>query len=288
MRKPIFFLLIILCAGFISCQKEITLDIIGSGSSGGSSTNGNLLVKLDRRSGTDSNVTYYTYNTAKQLIATRTIISSNGGITNWYSFERNAAGLIVRRKQYATTALLPIPADTSITNYHYSTGATPQITYSTATISYFGFSVDDSTVYTYNTSGKLVKSEMYQSDILTGTYQLSMRYMYTYDAAGNAAKLESYNLQSGIAVLLSTNVFTYDIKTSPTAYTEAEAIAIDNKPAAVHNLTGDQMSSSIGGAVGISNIYTFTYNSSNKPSTGKQTLSQAGATTVTNFTFYYQ
>ncbi|RZK36761.1 MAG: hypothetical protein EOO61_09895 [Hymenobacter sp.] len=286
-----YFFLLMVCIGTISCQKEITLTNPSTDSTnagGGNippSTNGDLLIKSYGRSGADSNVTTYTYNSAKQLIATYNVMSANSGSTTYYGFERNATGLIIRRKQYTTSGLIPISADTSITVYHYSSSTTPQITYSTSSIGISGFSVDDSTIYTYNTAGKLTRTESYQSSVLTGT-NLSQRQVFTYDVTGNVTKLELFDFQNGIPVLLSTNTFTYDNKTASIGYTEAEAIVISGQPAAIHNPTGYVATSTF--APGISANFSFTYNASNRPATYKQIVTQGTVATTTNFTLYYQ
>ena len=284
-------LLTVLYAGFTSCQKEITglvtvTDSTGGGSTVPGSTNGDLLVKSYGRSGADSNVTTYTYNSAKKLIATYNVMSANSGSTTYYGFERDSTGLIVRRKQFTTSGLIPASPDTSVTVYHYSTGTTKQIIYSTSSIVAFGFSVDDSTVYTYNTVGKLTKTESYQSSILTGASELSSRNTFTYDASGNVSTMVASGFLAGVPVSTITYTYTYDSKTSPETYTEAEAIAISSGPVATHNPTGFQAVSTTAGTISSTNIYT--YNTSNRPATSKQTVTQGTASTITNYTFYYQ
>ncbi len=281
--------------GIFSCQKELTLDGNNSNSGNGNtipgSTNGDLLIKSYGKvqNSPDSNVIYYSYNASKQLTAMRIITftsSANSSTNSWTGFERNAAGLIVRKKQYIVSSMLPIPADTAIFDYYYTTGVNPQIKYSISTVSLFGFSTTDSTIYTYNSSGKVTLATHYMSSLLTGGYDLSQKYLYSYDAAGNWIKLEQNSVVGGVMTLINTTTFTYDSKTNPLNYTEAEAIAISDGPATSQNTTSSKSVSSVAGTLQV-NI-AINYNTAGKPATAKQTQSFSGATTITDITFYYQ
>jgi hypothetical protein len=288
----IFLLLLIGGAGVLtSCQKEITGAVTKTDSTnnnGGSnmppSTNGELLIKVDGKSGADSNVTYYTYNSAKKVITRRLLSSSIGQSTNaWYGFQRDSAGLIVQSKSYTQVSFSPMQADTITTIFRYSTGNNPTLTYST---SFSAGLFADSTVYTYGSNGHVAKVESYQSNLVSGTLSLVDRDVFTYDGAGNLVKQETYLSALGTILLSRTQTFEWDNKLPPITFSEAESLIITTLPAPLHNLT---RTTTTGNGIDLIVSQTYTYNSANKPATSVMTSETSGLPTIkTNFTVYYQ
>ena len=76
----------------VSCQKEIDWAT-GNGTGGGSSTTGDLLVKTESKSGSETVTTLYTYNTNKKLINEKiTGLSQGINVGNEFRYYRNAVG----------------------------------------------------------------------------------------------------------------------------------------------------------------------------------------------------
>ncbi len=291
-------LTLLLISAITSCQKEIVLNNPAADTTGGSvvppGTNGELVIKVYGKapSGADSNVSYYTYNSMKKVVSRHIMINAYGQSTDtWDWYERNAAGLIVRSKQYQVNSASPLPSDTSVTNHYYSSGSSPMLLSSVSSASFFGISITDSVAYSYNSAGRPIKSEQFQSGFLSPTPDLSSRAVYSYNAASNPSKLEEYSIASGVATLASTQTYTYDTKTEPLHYSEAESLIIGELPAAKNNALSFVLTTTQSGGTNANISQVYTYNSAGKPATTVTTTVLTGPlaqTTVTKFTVYYQ
>src|SRR6187549_2424457 len=100
-----FFLFTLLSVILISCQKEPDLLTGGSGGSGGGgggggNTGGTRLVRTVSKTGPDSVVTVYTYNSNGKVVNVKTT-GMSGGIdqANEFRYYRNSSGIITRKVQ---------------------------------------------------------------------------------------------------------------------------------------------------------------------------------------------
>jgi YD repeat-containing protein len=182
MKRSLLFLPI-LAIILYSCQKEIDFGTGGSG--GGGTTTGNRLVKTVSKTTSDSVITIYTYNGAGKLINVKTTGMSGGiDVSNEFKYYRNSSGIITRTVQINPNLVL-VGIDSVITTVHYNT-STAKYTSDVFSLSLFGFSVDDSSAHVYDASGKLIRTDEYQAIPALGQpYELTLKSMYTYDAAGN-------------------------------------------------------------------------------------------------------
>lgn len=299
MKNLSAFLLLASFMAFISCQKEIVLNNPSTDTTGGGiivppGTSGELVIKVYGKapSGLDSNVSYYTYNSAKKVISRHIMIYAYGeSIDTWSWYERNAAGLIIKSKNYQVNSTNPLPADTTVTFHNYNAGTNPSLQSSVSSTDFFGITISDSIAYTYNSSGRVAKSENFQNSFFSSIPELTGRNVFTYDANGNPAKIQLYSISSGVASLETTQTYTFDNKTDPLNYSDAEAFIISGFPPFKNNALSFILLNTASGATSANTTYTYTYNSTGKPATTKTTSVLTGPlaqTTVTNFTIYYQ
>ena len=120
------------------------------------------------------------------------------------------------------------------------------------------------------------------------SYELSIKTMYTYDAAGNIKQFDlySHDVTTSTDDLISTVVYTFDNKTAAISY-GADAIGVGQPDLiAVNNILKAQITDVSDPANNQTIDFTYTYNSNNRPVTGTSTLTPGGS--VKNISFYYQ
>lgn len=290
MRKIFAALSVLVSIILFSCQKEIHFGN-GNGSGGGSGggTTGNTLVKTVSKTGTDSVVTVYTYNSNKKIINQKiTGIQQGTDAGNEYKYYRNTSGIITRYVQINAN-FISAGIDSVITIVHYD-AASSRYTSTVTDISLFGFTVTDSTVLVYDAAAKVTRTDVYQSIPLIGGYDLSLKTKYTYAANGNVAQLDIYDATSGTDVLASTIKYSFDAKTSALNVSNMfinlnEAFAIGHGDwVSVNNATKVEIIDVTTPANSQTSNVTYTYNSNNRPATGVNTR----GTIVDNLFFYYQ
>jgi hypothetical protein len=284
--KQILITLSILTTIFLfSCQKEGDFSN-GNGGSGGGGTSGTLLVKTVSKTGSDSVVTVYTYNSNKKLINEKRVGMSAGiDEGNEYRYYRNASGIITRYVQInAVLATSGIDSVTTIVHYNASSS---RYTSTVQEISLSGFSVLDSSVFVYDANGKVIRSDLYQSIPLSGSgYDLTEKLKYTYAANGNISQYDIYDASSGTDDLIATVKYTFDTKTNPLIL-NGEAFAIGHPDwVSVNNGTNVEIIDITDPSNNQTIIFTYTYNNANRPVTAVST--QNPGAIVRNYTFYYQ
>lgn len=140
-----------------SCQKEIDFGT-GSNNSGGSGGNkpATLLIKKVDKTGADSLVTLYTYNSDKKVINIKVTGTDHGTpVDKEYRYYRNASGIVT---QYSTidADLIAVGVD-SITTIVFYNSSTSRYAGYLININVTGFVLLDSSVYVYDGSGKSLK-----------------------------------------------------------------------------------------------------------------------------------
>jgi hypothetical protein len=268
-----------------SCQKEV--DFATGGSGGGGGTTNQKLVRIGTRSGTDTTTTDYGYNSAGKLI--RQLVSGNAAGTSFFieiKLNRNTAGIItnivIKSDQFVTVGL-----DSIVTKVNYNNG-TSRYTSSVTAITLFGFTVKDSSAYTYDGSGKIIQEESFTSDPLTGIYQKSSKDVYTYLANGNPGNQKSYDWDNVTSAYILSEEYTneYDTKVSPLQM-GVEAIFLGNLIAsATNNPTKIIYTDATDPSNNETTTVVYTYNTANKPAKATSTLSPGG--TVDVATYIYQ
>jgi hypothetical protein len=199
---------------FTSCQK--VLEITGQLKD----TKSVILDKITFTSdsiGTSSGSTSYTYDSKKRLIVQNSIFLYNGQlVTNSYiGYDRDNLGRIAR-EIHSDIFLAQQPGpDSTYTYFYYQSPTSNVITYTRQYITYPGFLDQDSTVYTYDASGRLASTARYTSpdgNFDTTTY---FSFSYEYDATGNMTSQIGRNYEQDVVVNQSQIEYQYDNKVEP-------------------------------------------------------------------------
>ena len=267
-----------------SCQKEADFSNNNgsSGGSGGGSTGSGLLTKIVSKSGSDSSILAFGYNSSKKIVTLNsTIVSAGTTVLIQERVERNAQGiitkLIIKSPFYQQAGF-----DSIETVIRYSGGKyTSKVTGFDAVI----FVLKDSVAIAYDGSGKIITERDYVDDG-TGSYQEQGKIDYTY-SGNNIASIKNYSYDASSASYSLVQTYTYDQydnKISPMSM-GIEGFLFDSAPFySSNNPTKSSVSSPLGGTYTYTT--TYTYNSSNKPLTATSTI-QPGNSTATG-TYYYQ
>lgn len=201
-----------LCAIFtilLSCQKEFDPQIVER-TTNTDSTNTLLIDRIVTTKGNDSLTITFKFDGNRKLIG-QTV---RGSVANFLwtedKFIRSSSGiiqkLISKSFQDSLTGI-----DSLVYNVHYNT-ATQQYDY-IATDPVSSLISADSTYYTYNSNGKIIVCETFT--VFTGSpgYQPIAKEIFTYDAFGNATKVEYHNKYLGsVSYLLEgTETIEYDL-----------------------------------------------------------------------------
>lgn len=299
MRSNLFLLSCLLLLCFTSCQKSIEWNDLAltpttpttPTTPGGGTTTGSLLVKAVSLSLTDTTTALYTYDASKKLIKSQSVGTSSGSkVDDSETFIRDANGNVIKyiSIRYSTTSFNPSGYDTTVTTIHYPTGSNNS-DYSKMTQEFFGFVFSDSTTFVYS-SGKIVKTNLYITDFVTGTYLLSSHTDYTYDANGNVASFKTYDYAaSATPTLVASYTFEHDTKKSPLILGN-EGIVLSRPssvgPNNVNKLTLIDNTNTPPVTLGFT--VTFNYNANSMPSDTKTVVTYNGVSATTNSTLFYQ
>ena len=274
MRKTLFIFPLIAVVLF-SCQKEV--NFLGTGSTGGGG-GGTKLARIINKLGTDSFGINFLYNTNGKVIK----IFQDGSISGFnfsdtLTITRNSTGIITSMFYINPE---PPPAgyqELSILNYSSTSGR-----YNFALVN--GGNYKDSTAYTYDASGKIIKTETFTRQIPGGIYQQVSKSEYTYSAAGvNVITEKSFVFDNAIPAYEETDRVTsaHDTKVNPLIlgnesilFGYADFTGSNNISYAKHEFLSPPASP-------FENTITFTYNSAGNPLTG---ISTFGITTK----YYYK
>lgn len=259
---------------FASCQKEDTYPPL----------TGEKLVKSVSTSNGETSTTTYAYTPDGLIDAINTTGTSGGDPTDHYEkYYRDAAGRIVRVAQ-KVPAQQGIEVDTVYKFVHYPDANTFNYDYTVQNIEVAGYTIKDSTLYTYNNNNQVTESYTYEiSDLFN---QQEVRAIYTYDATGNMIKIEGYDNATGTMELSATFDIQYDDKTNPLSF-DRQILLISggtftgskNNPIVVKFKASDNPDTQT-----ITNTYTFGSNS--LPQTLTTQDDSDNSTTTT--TFYYE
>jgi len=286
MKNLLTAVLSVLCLGLFSCQKEVD-DIFKS--AGGNGNASGLLVKTVAVTGTDTLTTVYGYDNQKRLETITMDGLSNGIQMHTYKkFIRDASTRISQILQVVDQN--GMSTDTSIQVVHYPSAAM-EFDYTVNTLSVFGFSTTDSTVYAYSGSKMTSMTSNLFSPLLGSSSSIVTKTDFTYDASGNVVtiKIASDGGAGGPLSPVVNETFTYGPVingtwvssngaqnlllygtpgTGTNAFTKAQIDDLSTPPTATQTLTA-----------------TYTLGSGNKP-TASVLTSTSGQ--VTKYSFYYQ
>jgi hypothetical protein len=251
--------LCILCYGLFSCQKEVD-DILAPTGQTGNNTTG-LLAKMVITDGSDSSVYNYSYNGSNKIIGINTTdVTSGISSTTNETAVRNSQGIIQKiTTKSSDFSQYGIDSIISVINYD---AVSKQYKSKLIKLGIPGFTFKDSTVFTYDASGKIATETDYLDDG-TGNTQAS-KFEFTYTGT-NLTGMKGYDLSSGTPVLQISYVFEYDAKASPLILGN-EAFLFNN---AFQWLSANNMlkmtTNLVGDPITHLTTYAYNYNSQNKP-----------------------
>jgi hypothetical protein len=301
-----FYAISILAILFTSCQKEITLEVAGSGNTGGTTgtggpasatgvtggSDGTLLLRAVRKSGNDSVVATLSYNSSDKFI-TYTAIGKEKfdtfnivyNIKRFYT--RDAAGRItniIAPNDMDTTFFGPVDSTRSVVRYPNATST--EFSSVVTKTDVFIMSSIDSTVYTYS-NGKVTSSVTYTSNTLfPGPPTVASKAEFDYDASGNVKELRQYGpSQTSTAIgLAAKTTYTYDTKPS-TYFFKNDGLLIGDIYYGPNNiLSSTQVNYNTNQTNKVTAAYN--YNSSNIPKNGQMVVTPPYR--AFTLTFYYR
>jgi hypothetical protein len=264
-----------------SCEKE--RDLANKQNSGTDAT-GTRLVKMVTKSGTDSAVHIYSYNSSGELIDMTTTGTDRGDILfNQETIVRNSKG-IIQKIIFKDEQLIQSGVDSFLINVHYDENLS-QYTSRVATIDY-GFGIwRDSVIFSYDANGKMITASNF-TDNGTGTYHTGGKLEYTY-AGNNMATAKVFSYKSGAYEEDFTLTIEYDTKTSPLILGN-EAFVIDYQGIGAYYSSNNFTKQTVTYPSDPTETYTstYTYNSTNLPATSIAQV-QPGSDTYSS-TYFYQ
>ncbi len=285
--RIIVLLLAVMSFVSFSCQKEIDGSTTTNNNGGGNNTDGSLLVKMVLKTASDSLVTTYGYNSSKKIISMKKVGVDEQGdqINTEYHYHRSASGMVTDYS-IIDADLVSYGID-SITVVVHSNSS--RYTSYVLNVNVPGYTLLDSSSFVYNSSGKIIEEDYYESPAGDGSdFYLSGKFNYTYSVRGDISRFDIHDFdESGTEIFTaSTSNINYDSKVNP-AYAGNEAIALGQSDwISPNNVISEQLQDSNGSADDQSATFTYTYNSNDRPTTG--IINVIPDNTVTNISYYYQ
>jgi hypothetical protein len=263
-----------------SCQKEV--DFSNNNGAGGGTSGSGLLTKIVSKSGSDSSILAFGYNSSKKLMTLNTT-NVSGGTTSLVQerVERNGQGvitkLILKSDIYQQAGIDSIVTVVSNNSGKYNAKVT--------TIDFLGVLLKDSVSIIYDANGKVISEKSYDNPG-TGSYDETGKVDYTY-SGNNIATIKSYSYDPTTTSysLEETETYDqYDTKISPINF-GFDAFAFDS-PFFFSSNNPLKSTVTVSGSSPQTYTTTYTYNSSNKPVTATSTIQPGGA--IATGTYYYQ
>jgi hypothetical protein len=270
-----------------SCQKEVNWITTGNNSGGGSNTTGILLTKMVLKTGLDSMVYTYGYNASKKIISMKQegIDDQGDDVNNEYHYHRNASGMVTDYSIISPD--LVFYGIDSITVIVHSNSS--RYTSYVINVNIPGYILLDSSSFVYNSSGKIIGEDLYESPSGDGSdYYLAEKVNYSYTTRGDLSSLEIHDFdQSGTETFTaSTFNINYDSKVNP-IYAGNEGFALGQLSwVSPNNVVSQQLQDSNGSVDDQSVTFTYTYNNNDRPQTC--VINVMPDNTVTNISYYYQ
>src|SRR5437773_7737024 len=277
----IFITLLAFSSFFLSsCQKEIDPSIINGGGGGGGSTS-TLLVKIVTKTGSDSSVQEFSYNSSGRIIGYKLSgVQSGQPIDFSLSYVRNGSS-VIQKQILKSNDLVAIGVDSIVTVVNYDVGNN-RYKSGVSVFVLLGLSIRDSIAFQYDGTGRLA-SEIDYTDVGSGMIP-STKTEYSY-AGNNLAgeKIYSYDTNGSTFQLENTYTYEYDSKINPLQFATEGAVLNMNPFYSANNITRTTLVAS-DPADNYVSVETFTYTLSNRPATS---TSVTGSDTSTT-TYYYQ
>ena len=261
---------------FLSCKKE------NDSVNGGGSNNSTKLVKMVAKSGSDSSVSEFTYNSSGKIVGFKLSgVESGGPLDLRLTYVRNSSD-VIQKQILKGNDLGALGLDSIVTVVNYDVGNN-RYKNAISVLVLFGFAIKDSIVFQYDGTGRLT-SEIDYTDAGSGM-EPSTKTEYTY--LGNNLGGEKYYSYDNIASsfeLEETYTYEYDSKINPLQFAPDAAVLNMNPFYSANNITKTTYVDAIDASNNYVSNDTYTYTSVNRPATS---TSVTGSNTVAT-TYYYQ
>ena len=261
---PILFLL--------SCKKE-------NDSVNGGGANNTRLIRMVAKSGSDSSVSEFSYNSSGKIVGYKLSgVESGGPLDLRLTYVRNSSD-IIQKQILKSNNLAALALDSIVTIVNYDAGNN-RYKNATSVVVLFGISIKDSIVFQYDGGGRLT-SEIDYTDAGAGM-QPSSKTEYTY--VGNNLAGEKYYSYTSTYQLEETYTYEYDSKINPLQFVPDAAVLNMNPFYSANNVTKTTYVDATDPTNNYVSTDTYTYTSVNRPA---MSISVTGANSTTT-TYYYQ
>jgi hypothetical protein len=262
-----------------SCQKE--KDFANGNAGGGSTTGGTRLVKMVQKTGSDSVVSEFSYNSSGKIIAYKLSgVQSGQPLDLRISYVRNSSG-IIQKQVLKSSELSATGVDSIVTVVTYDI-ANSRYKGGISTFTIFGLPIRDSVVFTYEAVGRFAY-EIDYTDVGVG-YEPIWKKEYNY--TGNNLAAEKYYSYDGVSSfdLEESSIYEYDSKINPLQFASEAPVLNMNPFYSANNITKETYLDATDPTNNYVSTETYVYNSSNRPSSSTNVTGPDSYTT----TYYYQ
>jgi hypothetical protein len=260
---------------FFSCKKE--KDSLNGG--GGNNTR---LLKMVGKSGSDSSVSEFTYNSSGKIVGFKLSgVDTGNPLDLRLTYVRNNSD-VIQKQILKSNDLGALGLDSIVTIVNYDAGNN-RYKNAVSVVTLFGFAIKDSIVFQYDGTGRLT-SEIDYTDAGSGM-EPSSKIEYTY-AGNNLASEKHYGYDNTTASFQLTDsaTYEYDSKINPLQFAPDAAVLNMNPFYSANNITKTTYVDATDPSNNSVSNDTYTYTSQNRPATS---TSVTGSNTVTT-TYYYQ
>ena len=279
-----------LAVAIVSCQKEITdgtPEQPGGGGTGGNQ-NGNRLVKAQQitPSTGDTNIITLKWDAAGRLLEYNTNGVVNSSATQiLIKIDRAADGKVTK---IFSKSNLPMSFVDSVVSKVYYVPGTSKLAYSISTqYSSFLGEINDSSIYTYNGTGKIIAKESFQD--FFGSMEPTSKQTYEYDGNGNITKIIDLSHDGVSYTQDATTVNTYDGHKAAAPLGEEECfVSLGAANVSVNNLVNQVTNAVSSGSTYTTVVSGITYNSFDRPMKATLTVNPIPPGYVNNLTYFYQ
>ncbi|TMI77856.1 MAG: hypothetical protein E6H10_18195 [Bacteroidetes bacterium] len=234
------------------------------------------------KSGSDSSVSEFTYNSSGRIVGFKLSgVESGGPLDLRLSYVRNSSD-VIQKQILKSNDLAALGMDSIVTVVNYDIGNN-RYKNAVSVIVLFGLAIKDSIVFQYDGGGRLT-SEIDYTDAGSGM-EPSSKTEYTY--VGNNLAGEKYYSYDNLAAtfqLEETYTYEYDSKINPLQFAPDAAVLNMNPFYSANNITKTTYVDATDASNNYVSTDTYTYTSANRPATS---MSVTGSNTITT-TYYYQ
>lgn len=286
MRNAITYVAIVSTLFLLSCKKDKSFDPTNPNGGGGGVPATTVLSKtVTKVDGGDSVRVSYTYDNQKRFIGYTSEESYQGDVyRSELKFIRSAQG-IVQKMVIKADDLIAAGIDSIYYKVNYNSGTSRY----TSMVLIFDDGTDvfrDSTVYTYNGSGKIIQSEEFYDDG-GGVYLKTAKIEYTYNPAGNVSREKVYYFDDSSRSYVASyqDDYEYDTKTNPLILGNEAFLLGDASLASPNNQIKDTYTDLEDATMNDVLNTVYTYNTANKPLTDIVTIVSDGTPYPTAYTY---